>query len=208
MAFDRLPAELIGAPSEARGDILVRGVSGWQRLPRGAAGQVLVAGADDPAWGWRGWVDHQRATFATATHYASTGKTIPGDDTIPQSGEGYEILTCSITPKAAGHRLIVRASVPFQMFAGNTTAVLFICRDAGADAIAATWHEGDASTNYTHEIQTDVAAGSTTATTFKLRMGMTSNVDFVVNGIWTGSAAQRLLGGAMITQLTVDEFAP
>ncbi|WP_428247206.1 hypothetical protein [Ferrovibrio sp.] len=209
MAFDLLPIDLMaGQAGGARGDIVVRGASGGGRLGLGSQGQVLTAGATDPAWAWRGWVDRQRATFAVATHYASTGKTVPGDDTIPQATEGHEMVTCSITPKHASNRLIVRATVPFQMFAGNSTAVLFLCRDAGADAIRTTWHEGDASTNYTHEIAADVAAGSTSTTTFKLRMGMTSVVDFVVNGIWNGSAAQRFFGGTMFTELTIDEYAP
>jgi hypothetical protein len=36
--------------SAARGDILYRGASTWTRLGKGAVGQRLVQGADDPAW--------------------------------------------------------------------------------------------------------------------------------------------------------------
>lgn len=35
----------------ARGDIIRRGASTWERLAKGTTGQALVAGADDPAWG-------------------------------------------------------------------------------------------------------------------------------------------------------------
>lgn len=34
-----------------RGDIIYRGASAWARLAKGTAGQVLIQGADDPAWG-------------------------------------------------------------------------------------------------------------------------------------------------------------
>lgn len=210
MAFDRLPAELIGAPSEARGDILVRGATAWQRLAKGSAGQVLVQGANDPAWGWRGWVQHVSATFDVATKYTSSGHLVTITTNPPASTEGFELLTATITPKHASHKLIVRASVPFQMFNGTSTAVLMLCRDADVDALKATWHEGDPSTNYTHEIQADIAAGSTSAQTFKLRMGQTANVDFVVNGLWdnVNSVAVKAMGASMHTWLTVDEFAP
>lgn len=40
--------DLIG--SAARGDTFYRGVDGWVRLPKGASGQRLVQGANDPAW--------------------------------------------------------------------------------------------------------------------------------------------------------------
>ena len=36
---------------QTRGDIIRRGASDWERLAKGATGQALVAGADDPAWG-------------------------------------------------------------------------------------------------------------------------------------------------------------
>lgn len=34
----------------ARGDLLVRGASAWQRLAKGTAGQALMMGADEPGW--------------------------------------------------------------------------------------------------------------------------------------------------------------
>jgi hypothetical protein len=40
----------IGFASEARGDIAVRGTTNWGRLELGAAGKVLLAGANDPGW--------------------------------------------------------------------------------------------------------------------------------------------------------------
>lgn len=36
--------------SEARGDMLRRGASGWERLAKGTSGQVLTMGANDPDW--------------------------------------------------------------------------------------------------------------------------------------------------------------
>lgn len=43
-AFDAL------APTTTRGDIIYRGASNNQRLAKGSTGQVLVQGANDPAW--------------------------------------------------------------------------------------------------------------------------------------------------------------
>jgi len=47
--------------SSARGDMLRRGATNWERFAKGTAGQVLTMGADDPAW----------AAAAVGTVYAS-----------------------------------------------------------------------------------------------------------------------------------------
>lgn len=43
-------AAKLGSILTTRGDILYRGAAGLARLPKGASGQVLTMGADDPAW--------------------------------------------------------------------------------------------------------------------------------------------------------------
>jgi hypothetical protein len=40
----------LAALAGVRGDVLVRGPAGWDRLAKGTAGHILKMGADDPAW--------------------------------------------------------------------------------------------------------------------------------------------------------------
>lgn len=54
--------------SAARGDLLRRGISAWERLPKGTAGMSLIAGADDPAYGYP-------STLFAATAQATTSGT-------------------------------------------------------------------------------------------------------------------------------------
>jgi len=97
---------------------------------------------------------------------------MPADGTIPQSGEGVELMTLAITPTSTVNRLLVDAKV--NIYANNNGdmgAALF--QDAVAGALAA---GGAYSVGSTHN--TDVSlfyvtlAGTTSSTTFKIRAGL------------------------------------
>lgn len=55
----------------ARGDILYRGATTWTRLPKGALGQVLTMGANDPAWAATPdtWVEYDKGALINSTNY-------------------------------------------------------------------------------------------------------------------------------------------
>lgn len=84
--------DMVGSPAE--GDLLYRGASGWLRLPKGAAGQVLRQNtaltapewvtpapiSDFRNWAINGDFDHcQRATSQTASGYFSDDRWINGN---------------------------------------------------------------------------------------------------------------------------------
>ncbi|WP_428246743.1 hypothetical protein [Ferrovibrio sp.] len=202
MALDLINPNLLGLADSQRGDIMVRGASGWQRLAKGAAGQVLVAGADDPAWAWRGWVQRQVAIYDQRQTITSV---IPGDDTKPQISEGVEIAAVSITPKSAASLLRVTAYMPFIQTSSGTaaTGVLSIYRDAIADARATGVCNFPGLHNNHCLTLHEEAAGSTAATSFSMRWGTDQNVAMYING----HSSSRLFGGALRCLLIVDEFA-
>ena len=132
---------------------------------------------------------------------------IPADNTIPQSNEGVEILSATITPQKATNYLLVEAYV-FGAEPANTgdyiTCPLF--RDSGTDAVAvgviASMGGGANSltTGYA-VIRYRVLAGSTAATTFKVRAGNNSGASYI------NATHQNLnYGNKLLSSLTVTEI--
>ncbi len=118
----------------------------------------------------------------SATEYSIT-TVIPVDDTIPQNTEGTEVLTLSHTPKASTH--ILRIDVSLQVSGNNNlkvTAALF--EDAIANALMARTTFIAVSAGSTLESQ-DLSfsyfttAASTSARTYKVRVGPTSGTCYV-----------------------------
>lgn len=107
---------------------------------------------------------------------------IPKDNTIPQSGEGVEIITCSITPTNASNLLIITVNL-FAMASAQNDFVLALFQDATANAIATMEGQymdaaGWVSSNV---FSYAMVAGTTSATTFKIRGGRTNASDVTVN---------------------------
>lgn len=139
-----------------------------------------------------------------ATTAVATGTTaIPWDDTIPQNTEGTEVLTAAITPNATTNLLRIDVTVVLSHSTGASnalTAALF--QDTTADALAAASVEAPgggemATINFTHYM----TAGTTSATTFKVRAGGNSAGTTTFNG--TGGS--RKLGGVCTSSLIITE---
>ena len=134
----------------------------------------------------------------------ATGTTaMPDDDTIPQISEGDEYLSVAITPTSASNKLLIQVIVNGDCSGEKViTAALF--QDSTAGALAGTQSARDGATNDQHQIAFNhyMAAGTTSATTFRVRAGGASNT-FTLNGHSSG----RLLGGVNASSLTVMEIA-
>ncbi|AHG47898.1 hypothetical protein RLEG12_18660 [Rhizobium leguminosarum bv. trifolii CB782] len=139
-----------------------------------------------------------------ATPYATNADitaVIPGDDTIPQIGEGTQILTVNITPTSITSKLRIRfagtvtsasgvATAIFAIFSGNANAI-----KAGHVTTEATGHAGQIAA------ECEYTPGVLTAQTISVRMG-TTGVTFRMNG----SSAGRLFGGVYAATLVVEEI--
>lgn len=138
----------------------------------------------------------------TQTGTSSTGTTvIPLDNTIPQNTEGDEVMTLAITPTNASNKLKIEVVVVgTNGSGGNLIAALF--QDSTANSLAAasqSWNAGTTieTTAFTHYM----TAGTTSATTFKIRYG--SNVAGTTYfNIDSGTAD---LGGVFASSITISE---
>ena len=133
---------------------------------------------------------------------ANTTTTIPNDDTIPQNNEGGEFMTLSITPKSASNKLLIEVGV---MGSTNSAAVLTAClfQDSTANALAVGSHyqstgSGTLNLHFKHYM----TAGTTSATTFKVRVGAHTGT-FTFNGVNTTS---RQYGGTFASSITITEI--
>jgi len=132
---------------------------------------------------------------------ATTTTIMPFDDTIPQITEGAEFLTRSITPTSATSKL--RIDVVLNASCSVISYITVgIFRDATATALAASSKYGVAGSYEQVVMSFLVDAGSTSATTFRLRAGMHTAGTLTVNG----DGGARRLGGAMSTTMTVTEI--
>ena len=177
----------------------------------GSAGQVLTsngAGAlptFQAAGGTSVVVQQIRAKTSSLVACATV---LPLDDTIPQKTEGNEVLTVTITPTNSSSILVIDFFGCGAMQGGNGIIGAALFQDTTANALAACSQttSGLTSTNISFNLllRHYMTAGTTSATTFKIRVGPKDvSLTFNVNGDTVGN---RIYGGVAATTLTVTEY--
>lgn len=116
--------------------------------------------------------------------------------------QGVECLTATITPAATSNRLIVQCSFTGTSDSGSVHAIALF-QDSGSNAIACC----NSQTNGTDSGSTismiwEQAAGTTSATTFKIRVGPHSSTTVYMNGRNNAAA----WGGVPISTLQIWEI--
>ena len=141
-------------------------------------------------------------TVSSSTGALITCTTVmPRDDTIPQQTEGDEVLTVTITPKKTTNILhIYFTGMVTQNPATGTSIALF--QDATANALAAVQQKNSAYSS--GSLFHSMAAGTTSSTTFKIRVGPATASTSYVNG--DSSSSSREFGGVASTILMVTEY--
>jgi hypothetical protein len=136
------------------------------------------------------------------TTYTSTGAGIPNDNTIPQITEGIELMTVAITPTSATSRLRIEFLGNFGGGSG-TYGIAALFQDSTANALAASSNGTyDSANMYPIEIAYEMAAGTTSATTFRIRVGSGASTLYI-----NGNSAERKFGGVTRCTLRVTEIA-
>ncbi len=135
---------------------------------------------------------------------AGTGTTVlPLDDTIPQNNEGDEYFTVSITPSNASNILEIDGIV--YCAHSNLTALVAIAlfQDSTADALSVAWASNFAANEaLTIPFHHTMVAGTTSATTFKIRVGGSAVGTTTING----AGGSRYFGGALKSFIRVIEY--
>jgi hypothetical protein len=146
-----------------------------------------------------------RISSTTYTTNTTLSTTIPYDDTIPQNTEGTEILSLAFTPTNASSTLIIDWKIAGSGGSGSGVSMAALFVDSTANAL-------NTVANYpaTAAVPTPLAgkyvvsAGSTSARTYKIRVG-TQSGSYFPNG---DGGASRKFGGTSICILTVTEILP
>ncbi len=143
----------------------------------------------------------QRVYTQTGTMATGTGA-IPFDNTIPQISEGTEFMTLAITPTNASNILEIKVGLQFSANAvSNIIWALF--KDATANALSSAWFSQtiigavDFGT-LTHTM----VAGTTSSTTFRVRIGATAGATLTFNGYISASH----LGGSLNSNIVITEY--
>lgn len=145
-------------------------------------------------------VQHQHSSSSAVD---TTTTNIPIDDTVPQITEGKEALTVTITPKSASNLLIIEATAILSAGNSGTSASIALFQDATANALAASaGHWPEANHMQPVSLQYRMAAGTTSATTFRLRYGPSAGDTCTLNGF----SSARKFGAISKTTLTVTEY--
>lgn len=137
----------------------------------------------------------QFVSTSSASVLTSTNS-IPNDNSIPQNTEGDEIMTLSITPMLSTSKLLIFFSC--QIISANPPVVALF-QDSTANALAAIGFRSNSRNNA--QIVHMMTSGTTSSTTFKIRMGAGANVYINADG-----SGNRLMGGVSRAWLTITEF--
>lgn len=140
------------------------------------------------------------------TSYASLGSTvIPQDDSKPQNTEGNAIssLDTAITPSSSSNKLLITAVCYLSNSSNAIPSCLALFQDSTADALATSLFLGSQVSSICVVLKWYMTAGTTSATTFKLRAGGASGT-YHINGTSDGGA--RLYGGTLVSSLTIEEI--
>jgi len=131
--------------------------------------------------------------------------TYPADDTIPQNTEGDEVMTLAITPTNASNKLIIQVTAGFHSHSATNNGMgIMLFQDSTAGAIAAvrdlqSLGTGPDVTTFLHYM----AAGTTSSTTFKVRVGGNA----AGTTTWNGIGGARKFGGVVPSSITIWEIA-
>jgi hypothetical protein len=141
----------------------------------------------------------------TSTAAVATGTTtVPLDDTIPQNTEGTEFITLAITPSNASNILEIRVTA-FVSASTLCTPIGALFQDSTAGALSATGFTVHAA-GYISPLTLvyTMVAGTTSATTFKFRIGPNVAATVTLNGV----AGARDFGGVCSTTMSITEYLP
>ena len=142
---------------------------------------------------------------SSETGAVATGTTIiPFDDTIPQITEGDQYMSLAITPTSATNKLIIEVIV-FATVTATPWITVALFQDSTANSLAAVSRFVNLSTTGSAiPLRHIMTAGTTSATTFKIRVGPSGASTLTFNGQSSG----RIFGGIAASSIVITEYVP
>lgn len=140
----------------------------------------------------------------TVTSASTSGTTtMPADNTIPQNTEGVEFITRAITPTNASNKLLIQFNLYVTASSSTDNISYALFQDTTANALASGIEFSDSATAFAPLALTHyMTAGTTSATTFKVRAGTHSAGTTYLNRTSSGD----MHGGVMSSSITIWEL--
>lgn len=140
----------------------------------------------------------------STSNYLSGTATMPMNDSIRVNTEGDEYLALTITPTSTSNKLRIKALVHASSSVAHNMG-LAIFQDATVNALAVAYENNQtANTLRQLEIDFEITAAITTATTFKIRVG----TDVAGTTMINGTSGARKGGGILFSSLSITERRP
>lgn len=129
---------------------------------------------------------------------------LPIDNTTPQNTEGNQYMSATITPTSASSKLVIEATLNFARDLGSDAIVAAIFQDATVNALSVAYvaQGGGSSNGFQIKIRYEIVSGTTSATTFKIRVGGDGTAILYFNG---DSSGNPLFNGLVASTMTVTE---
>ena len=125
------------------------------------------------------------------------------DDTPPQSNEGDQVLSLAITPTSATNKLEILINISVGVDGGTLFGSLFQDSNVSASASCCNY-VSTANTMWNMGFAHTMVAATTSATTWKLRIGTQISHTISLNGVRGG----RMHGGTCKTSMIIKEYIP
>lgn len=142
--------------------------------------------------------------FSESGAVATGSGTFTLNDVIPTTANGDQYLSVTYTPKSATNKLQIDVDLNWSNSSSGQDIFMGIFQDSNANALCAVplvnLSNGH---NYNNVMHHEMVAGTTSATTFKVRMGSTGGT-ITLNG----NGGTRIFGGVNLSSITVTEVAP
>lgn len=139
---------------------------------------------------------------APFTSVATGTTTIPLDNTIPQNTEGDQYMTLAITPKSATNKLVITTTVYAASSAAAYHMIAALFQDSTANALAASAAASTGNNAVTITFTHTMVAGTTSATTFKVRAGG----DAAGTTTFNGRASAVNFGAITKSSMVITEY--
>jgi hypothetical protein len=145
-----------------------------------------------------------QTVYAQTTSLVEIAGVIPPDNTKPQNTEGNEVLTATITPSSATSKILIQAGITGTLGNAAGTITIAFFRDSVADALASAWVSAPSGYSLTIPFAYQDSPSSTSAITYKVRLGYPgSGAGMYVNRSTLGAA---IYGGTMTSWMTLTEI--
>lgn len=171
-----------------------------------AADQVLLLDASDSNKLKRATITAGKVlqqVVSTSSARTTTTAVTPIDDTIPQSTEGAEFMTVSITPSNASNLLLIEIDAQLEVTTANAYVIMALHKNSDADALAAVAEFIVSGAQAPITLRHRMTAGTTSSVTFKMRAGTNTGSTLALNS-YNGA---RVFGGVSASIMTVTEIA-